>query len=102
MHSRAQFFFLLRRRVGTIFPIYSHQVPTGFPTCFNGTLLYPLSFAFSSDLVTKITRSKQGHYSISALGMSHLLHFISFYDGPTNDANYQKKKELWGSSQPGT
>jgi hypothetical protein len=82
MHSRAQFFFLSRKRGGTIFPLCSHQVPTGFPTCSqhvpNSTLLYPISFAFSSDLVTDITRSKQGHYSICALGMSHLLHLWVF------------------------
>ncbi len=69
----------------------------------NSTLLYPISFAFSSDLVTEITRSKQGHYSIHALGTSHLLQFLGFCDGPITDANHKKNKmELWGYPQPGT
>ncbi len=101
MHSRAQFSFsfeeaLFSQCAPIKFLLGSQHVP-------NRTLLYPISFALSSDLVTKITRSKQGHYSICALGMSHLLHFLGFCDGPIDDANHKKKTmELWGSPQPGT
>jgi len=77
MHSRGPVFFFFREGgeglvsqcVPIKFLLGSQHVP-------NSTLLYPISFAFSSDLVTEITRSKQGHYHIHALGMSHLLHFI--------------------------
>jgi len=104
MHSRAQFFFsfgkggegLFSQCVPIKFLLGSQHVP-------NSTLFYPISFAFSSDLVTEITRSKQGQYSIGALGMSHLLHFMGFCDGPINDANHKKNKmELCGYRQPGT
>ncbi len=60
-------------------------------TCF---IMY--LFAFKSDLVIEITRSKQGHYSICALGMSHSLHFLGFCDGPINDANHKKKQWNFG------
>jgi hypothetical protein len=99
MHPRSQFFFSFeegRNYFPNVILLGSQHIP-------NSTLLYPIAFAFSSDLVTEITRSKQGHYNISALGMSHLLHFLGFCDGPINDATHQKTvKELWGYPQPGT
>jgi hypothetical protein len=64
----------------------------------NSTLLYPISLAFSSDLVTKITRSKQEHYNISALGMFHFLYFLGFCDVPINDATHQKNKRNFGDT----
>jgi hypothetical protein len=69
MHSTAQFFFLWRKGGEGLF---SQCVPIkfllGFQYVPNSTLLYLISFAFSFDLVTKITRAKQGHYSIRAFG----------------------------------
>jgi len=99
MHSRPSFFFFFREGWEGLF---SQCVPImfllGSPHVPNSNLLYPVSFAFSSDLVTKITRSKQGHYSICALGMSHSLHFLGFCDGPINDANHKKKQWNFGGT----